>query len=227
MRKDFKMTFVRARPPCDALLAPWCCVMPQGDVIPVDNFVLAAESKPLVKLADSAMRFTSKESETSSAFSVAERNVCALIRSDDASDASGRDKSQRPGGPAKLRRCADSWVEKLGLSAVSNDGVGNCMFEALGQALAKAGKTPTDARTARTAVVANMMVLEENVKLVFWTDGAGETCTWRRYCTGMRKDGVWDGCKELLAAAEHWNLRIVVVRLGQATVLVGKGERIV
>ena len=44
---------------------------------------------------------------------------------------------------------------------------------------------------------------------------------------GMRKDGVWSGCKELLAAAELWNLRIVVVRPGHATVLVGKGERIV
>ena len=82
-------------------------------------------------------------------------------------------------GPAKLRRCVDSWVEKLGLSAVSNDGAGNCMFEALDQALAKASKTPTDARTARTAVVAKMMVLEENVKPVFCgTDGAGEPCTW-------------------------------------------------
>ena len=59
------------------------------------------------------------------------------------------------------------------------------------------------------------------------TDGAGETCTWRRYCTGMRKDGVWGGCKKLLAAAELWNLCIVVVRPGHATVLVGKGERIV
>ena len=40
----------------------------------------------------------------------------------------------------------------------------------------------------------------------------------------MRKDGVWGGCKELLAAVELWNLRIVVVRPGHATVLVGKGE---
>ena len=43
----------------------------------------------------------------------------------------------------------------------------------------------------------------------------------------MGKDGVWGGCKELLAAAELWNLRIGVVRSGHATVLVGKGERIV
>ena len=72
--------------------------------------------------------------------------------------------------------------------------------------------------------MAKMMVFEENFKLIFCgIGGAGETCTWRRYCTGMRKDGVWGGSKELLAAAELWNLRIVVVRL----VLVGKGERIV
>ena len=110
-------------------------------------------------------------------------------------------------GPAKLRRCVDSWVEKLALSAVSNDGAGNCMFEALGQAFAKAGKTPTDARTVRTAVVAKMMILEENFKPVFCgTDGVGEPCNWRRYCTGMRKDGVWGGCKELLAAAELWKI---------------------
>ena len=43
----------------------------------------------------------------------------------------------------------------------------------------------------------------------------------------MRKDGLWGGCKELLAAAELWNLRIVVVRPGQATVLVSTVERIV
>ena len=43
----------------------------------------------------------------------------------------------------------------------------------------------------------------------------------------MRKEGVWGECKELLAAAELWNLRIVVVRPGHATVLVGKGARIV
>ena len=157
-------------------------------MITVDNWVPAAKSKPLVKLADSAMRFTPKESELPSAFTVAERNVCAVIESDD-SEGSGRDGPQRPRGPAKLRRCADSWVEKLGLTTVSNDGAGNCMFEALGQAFAKAGKAPADARTVRTAVVAKMMVLEENFKPVFCgTDGAGETCTWRRYCTGMRKD---------------------------------------
>ena len=101
------------------------------------------------------------------------------------------------------------------------------MFEAPGQAFAKAGK-PTVAGTVRTAVVAKMMILEENSMPVFCgTDGAGETCTWRRYCIGMRKDVVWGGCKEVPAAAELWNLRIVVVRPGQATVLVGKGERIV
>ena len=38
---------------------------------------------------------------------------------------------------------------------------------------------------------------------------------------------MWGGCKELLAAAELWNLRIVVVRPGRATVLVGEGGRIV
>ena len=32
MRKDYMMTLVGARPPCDALLDPWCYVMPQGDV---------------------------------------------------------------------------------------------------------------------------------------------------------------------------------------------------
>ena len=109
MRKDYMITLVRARPPCNSLLAPWCYVMPQRTV---DYWVPAAKSKPLVKLADSAMRFTPKESETPSAFTVAERNVCALIRNED-SDGSGRDGPQRPGGPAMLRRCADSWVEKL------------------------------------------------------------------------------------------------------------------
>ena len=39
------------------------------------------------------------------------------------------------------------------------------MFEALGQAVAKSSKTPTDARTVRTAVVAKNMVLEENLSL--------------------------------------------------------------
>ena len=48
--------------------------MSQGDVITVENWVLAAKSKPLVKLADSAMRFTPKESETPSAVTVAGRN---------------------------------------------------------------------------------------------------------------------------------------------------------
>ena len=43
------------------LLAPWCYVVPQGDAITVENCVPAAASKPLVKLADSAMRFTPKK----------------------------------------------------------------------------------------------------------------------------------------------------------------------
>ena len=94
VRKDYMMTLVRARPPCDAQLAPWWYVMPQGDVITVENWVPAAKSKPLVKLADSAMRFTPKESELPSAFTVAERSVCALIRSED-SDGSSRDASSQ------------------------------------------------------------------------------------------------------------------------------------
>ena len=117
-------------------------------MITVENWVPAADSKPLVKLVDSALRFTTKESETLSAFTAVERNVCALIKSEGSSDGSSRDKSQRLGGPA-LRRCADSWVEKLGLTTVSNDGAGNCMFEALGQAFANAGKSPTDAQPGR------------------------------------------------------------------------------
>ena len=79
MRKDCMMTLVR-RPPRNSLLAPWCYVMPQDDVIPVENWVPAAKSKPLAKLADSSMRFTPKEFESLSAFTVAEQNVCALIR---------------------------------------------------------------------------------------------------------------------------------------------------
>ena len=59
--------------------------------------------------------------------------------------------------------------------------LGTACFEALGQAFANAGKTPTDARTVRTAVVAEMMVLEENFKPVFCgIDGTGEPCTWKR-----------------------------------------------
>ena len=166
MRKDYMMTLVRARP-------PWCYVMPQVDVITVDNWVPTAWSKPLVKLADSAMRFTPKECETPSAFTVAERNVCALIRSEDSSDGSSRDGLHWPGGPANLRRCADYSVEKLGLSAVSNDGAGNCMFEALCQAFAKAGKAPTDARTVRTAVVAKMMIQRGTFQACF---------LWDRWC---------------------------------------------
>ena len=61
----------------------WCCVMPQGDMITVDDWVPAAKSKPLVKLAHSAMQFTPKGSESPSGFTVAERNVCAEIESDD------------------------------------------------------------------------------------------------------------------------------------------------
>ena len=66
--------------------------MPQGDKITVETWVPAAESKPPVKLADSAMRFTPKESGSPSAFTVAARNVFAVIESDD-SDGSGRDVS--------------------------------------------------------------------------------------------------------------------------------------
>ena len=142
----------------------------------------AAGSKPLVGLDDSAVRFTPKESETPSAFTVAERNVSALIRNEDSSDGSSRDGSQRPGGSAKLRRCADSRVEKSRVVGgqqrwsrklhVRSTGPGFC------QAFAKARKTPTDARTVRTAVVAKMVVLEENLKPVFCeTDFAGEKCT--------------------------------------------------
>ena len=78
MRKDYMMTLVRARPPSDSLLAPWCDVMLQGDVITVG---------------------------------------CRLPR-------------------------ANHWSNLLmlpWLTTVSNDGAGNCMFEALGHAFAKPG----------------------------------------------------------------------------------------
>ena len=39
VRKDYMMTLVRARPPCNAQLAPWWYVMPQGGVITVENCV--------------------------------------------------------------------------------------------------------------------------------------------------------------------------------------------
>ena len=152
-------------------------------MITIENWVPAAKSKPLVKLADSAMRFTHKESESPSAFTVAERNVCALTGSED-SDGSGRDG--RNG-----REVQPHFVAALTLGSKSSGcrrsatmELENCMFEALGQAFAEAGKSPTDARTVRTAVVTKMMILEENFTPVFCgTDGAGEPCTWRRYCT--------------------------------------------
>ena len=140
------MTVVRARPPCNSLLPPWCYVMPQGDVITVDNWVPAAKSKPLVKLADSAMRSTPKESELPSAFTVAERNVCAVMKVMILTDLVVTGPNGREVQP-NFVAALTLWVEKLGLTAVSSDGARNCMFEALEQAFAKA----TDARTVRTA----------------------------------------------------------------------------
>ena len=96
--------------------------------------VPAAKSKPLVKLADSAMRFTPKESESPSAFTVAERNVCALIRSEDC-DGSGRDGSQREVQPnfvaalilgSKSSGCRRSATMELETVRVRSTGSGFC-----------------------------------------------------------------------------------------------------
>ena len=73
--------------------------------------------------------------------------------------------------------------------------------------------------------MAKMMVLEENFNRVFCgTDGAGDTCTWGSVLHWHEKGR---GVGWLQGAVELWNLRIAVVRRGHATVLVGKGERIV
>ena len=114
------------------------------------------------------MRFTPKESETPSAFKVAERNVCALIRSENSSDGPDGQVVQ-----PNFVVAPTLGSKKLGLSAVSNDGAGNFMFEALGQAFAKASNTWTDARTATTAVVAKMMVLEKIQACFLWDRWCG------------------------------------------------------
>lgn len=43
----------------------------------------------------------------------------------------------------------------------------------------------------------------------------------------MKKEGVWGGAKELLAAADLWGVYFIVVRPGLETVQVGRGERAV
>eukprot|EP00974_Lingulodinium_polyedra_P028739 2767713-Lingulodinium_polyedra.AAC.1 len=58
-------------------------------------------------------------------------------------------------------------------------------------------------------------------------DAKGSQCTWQGYCQTMQQPGTWGGTRELLAACACWNLRIVVLRPGEETVLVGSGDRMV
>ena len=114
----------------------------------------------------------------------------------------------------------------LGLTIRSVPTDGACLFHSLGFWFKLAGRTAHNAATLRTQV-AEHLVKRGKVYEPLWDRCApdGSACaSWNSYIEAIRQPVAWGGELELLAAADKWNLCIIVVRPDASTVVVGTGK---
>lgn len=115
--------------------------------------------------------------------------------------------------PAGKKRATVQTVP-TGMTRVPNEGNGNCVCLALGQALAAKPDKPKAHRGIRAALVAHLRKHTDRYEP--WWDGLrpqkdDEECpNWDTYLRVLAKDGAWAGTLELAAAAAHFDRTIVV-----------------
>ena len=97
-----------------------------------------------------------------------------------------------------------------GMSRVKNAGQGNCLFEAIGQALSP--NKPKHGRTVRAAIVTHLRRHSDRYQP--WWDALGpdgKSCdSFDAYLKLLNKPGAWAGCLEIAAAAAHYDKAIYV-----------------
>ena len=85
------------------------------------------------------------------------------------------------------------------------------------------------ARSAREDSSIYIYIYQTRTQGVSYSDGMETANDMVRSCNLqlMRDKKAWAGELELLAAADKWNLQIVVVRPNESTVIIGKGKNTV
>eukprot|EP00435_Cladocopium_sp_Y103_P050110 s1517_g15.t1 len=125
--------------------------------------------------------------------------------------ADGGGEKRPPNTPSKDRPAKRIAVESKpphDLVAKPNSGAGNCVFEALGQALSKSG------RSVRASIVNHLRKYSDRY-LAWWdrkepTEQEDNCASWEVYLSMLSKLGAWGGSLELAAAAVHFDRAVIV-----------------
>ena len=120
-------------------------------------------------------------------------------------------------------------LDRLGLTVQSVPKDGACFFHAMAKHFKLAARTPNTAGALRTELV-NYLKEQRDLIEPFWDrlDSKGRACaTWKDYLADLTRGDAWAGELDGMALARKHGLRIVIVRPGLPTVILGDGKAVV
>ena len=117
-------------------------------------------------------------------------------------------------------------LQNLGLTVRCVPTDGACFFHALSWWFEKSGKAMSCPQALRAQTI-DHLAKKRDIFEPLWDRQTpkGESCTsWKAYLDIMADAKSWAGELEALAAAARWNLKIMIVRPGASTIVVGQGK---
>ena len=117
-------------------------------------------------------------------------------------------------------------LQSLGLTVRSVPSDGACFFHSLGWWFERSSKSMSCPEALRAQTIEHLSK-KRNIFEPIWDrqTPTGQPCTsWKAYLDIMADKKSWAGELEALAAATRWNLKIMIVRPGASTVVVGQGK---
>ena len=129
-------------------------------------------------------------------------------------------------GDCSMGSAKEEVLLELGLTVRPVPSDGACFFHALSWWFAKNGKAMSCPQALRAQTI-DYMAKKREIFEPCWDRQTprGESCTsWKAYLDIMAITNSWAGELEALAASARWNLKIMIVRPGASTVVVGQGK---
>ena len=144
-------------------------------------------------------------------------------------DASASEEGARGRSRSPVPKESNEVLRQLGLSVSPVPKDGACWFHSLAFHFSKAKKSPTCPKVLRTQT-ADYLRDQKAIFEPHWdrADPKGQPCSsWNSYVSAMRGPAAWAGELDILAIAEKHDLRVIIVRPGDETVMVGTGRSII
>ena len=196
-------------------IAPWRPTKKRTETVPILQRGLGADPTP-PQPANGSKSAVVATTDVQRGPRSAAPNDTAASGAPAANGERGRSRSPRGDSSAALNN--------LGLTVKSLPKDGACLYHSIAALFADKKKEPKTGGAVRRLTVDHMRTLRNLESCWDRQDSHGRPCAaWGKYLEEAEKPATWGGELEALAAAHKWGLRIVVVRPGLESVLIGNG----